>query len=45
MVMVDAVGVVRDVVFMDGFSREGRRAGWSGQLGWFRGGGWADHDR
>ena len=42
-VVVDAVGVVRDVVSMSGFSGEGRRAGWSGQLGRVGGGGWADH--
>lgn len=31
---MDAVGMMVDVVFMSGFSGEGRRAGWGGQLGW-----------
>lgn len=33
-VVVDAVGVVRDMVFVNGFGGEGRRAGWGGELGW-----------
>lgn len=45
MMVVDAVGVVRDVVFMSGFSGEGCRAGWSGHLERVGRGGGTDHCR
>ena len=41
--VVDAVGMVRDMVFVTGFGREGRRPGRSGQFRWVEGGGWTDH--
>ena len=45
MMVVDAVRVVRDVVFVSGFSGEGCRAGWSGHLGGVGRGGGTDHCR